>query len=262
MRSYPKTILLLSLVLVLALSGCLQPASTAPKTTPTTDEGELSFPVSTEDTNLTAFATQTAQAMAPADQQPGTGTGDTPQVILATDTPAAVDPNAPAQGGTEPQPTATEQAPAVDPNAGGGTGDTTGTGTGDTTTPAQPQPTLAPTPVVERPATYTLQLGEWPICIARRYNLDMSSFLSANDMTLTSQPAAGTTLTIPATGTWGEQYGPRALKEHPATITVAAGQSVYSLACSYGDVAPESILAANGLASAGDLKTGMTITIP
>jgi len=90
----------------------------------------------------------------------------------------------------------------------------------------------------------------------------LSSFFAANGLNMNSKPAAGTTLKIPASGTWSASHGSRSLKSHPATYTVVSGDSVYSIACRYGDVTPEAILAVNGLGSAADVTTGMTLNIP
>jgi len=117
-------------------------------------------------------------------------------------------------------------------------------------------------PTLTRPATYTLQKGEWPICIARRYNLDLTSLFSANGLTMDSRPANGAVLKIPSTGTWSvASYGARALHTH-ADYKVVSGDTVYTIACYFGDVSPEGILAANSLKAAGDIKTGTTLKIP
>jgi hypothetical protein len=115
-------------------------------------------------------------------------------------------------------------------------------------------------PTLTRPETYTLQRGEWPICIARRYDLPLDVFLSANNMTLHSQPGVGTVLQIPSEGSWNA--GARQLKPHPTTHAVASGESIYSIACQYGDVSPEGIAAANGLEAPYDLSAGQTLQIP
>jgi LysM repeat protein len=228
MKTIQKAIVLVALAIVLALSlsACRLPASTPPEATPTT-AGEVPFPVDTQDP-VSAFATQTAIASTPLPVLPT----DTPQVIVATNTPDAAD-----QGE---QPAATEDA-----NEGGGV--------------VQPS---GPTPVVERPATYTLNKGEWPICIARRFDLDIDTLFSSNGMNMNSKPATGVTLTIPASGNWDSKFGSRSLKAHPVDYTVVAGDSVYSIACAYGDVTPEAILAVNGLSSAADIQPGMRIRIP
>jgi LysM repeat protein len=69
----------------------------------------------------------------------------------------------------------------------------------------------------------------------------------------------GETLTIPSTGTFP---GPRALLSHPTTYTVDAGDTIYWVACYYGDVYPMAIAAVNGLSSPYTLTPGSTIEIP
>jgi LysM repeat protein len=117
-------------------------------------------------------------------------------------------------------------------------------------------------PPITRPSSYSLQKGEWPICIARRFDLDLNSFFAANGLSMDSRPGVGTSLKIPSSGNWSSNFGSRSLKSHPATYTVVAGDTVYTIACRYGDVSPEQILAANGLSSAGDIHSGMKLSIP
>ncbi len=227
MKKYSKIALLVVSVIFFTLTACTMPASKPPAISPT-PTGEAPFPVFTS--SVGQFGTQTVIAQTPV--------STTPQVTVATFTPAPG-----AAGATTPSAaTQTPQAqPQTQPSTGG---------------------VAVNTPVINRPTTYTLQKGEWPICIARRYNLDIPSFFSANGLNMNSKPAAGTTLNIPASGSWNPVYGSRSLKAHPTTITVTAGQTLYSSACAYGDVAPESILAVNGLSSASDIKAGMSLKIP
>ncbi len=124
----------------------------------------------------------------------------------------------------------------------------------------QPTTTLPVLPTLGRPETYKLQKGEWPICIARRYNLDLNAFFTANNLNMNSRPDEGTTLKIPTTGSWSS--GPRALKAHPADYTVKAGDTIYTIACDFGDVDPMAIVAANNLEAPYTLKAGAVIRIP
>ena len=112
------------------------------------------------------------------------------------------------------------------------------------------------------PETWALQAGEWPICIARRYNLDVGDFLSLNGMSMESRPAAGTVVKLPANSSWSANYGSPALVAHPTTHTVVAGQTLYSIACKYGDVDPNDIIAANGLSEPVVLASGDVLNIP
>lgn len=242
MKAYMKIVLLVTLALLLALTACSRPASKPPVASPTVG-GEVPFPVSTPGTPIAgSFATQTAIASIPG----AAGATPTAQVIVATET------SAPTGGGGQ----ATPESGTGGTDQGGGQTNPSSSTSGSTSE------TTINTPVVTVPTTYTLQKGEWPICIARRYNLDIPSFFSMNGMNMNSKPGAGTLLKIPTTGSWNPVYGNRALVKHPATYTVAAGDSVYSIACRYGDVAPESILAVNNLGSANDIKAGMALRIP
>jgi LysM repeat protein len=131
-----------------------------------------------------------------------------------------------------------------------------------TTAPTQvlPTATMRVIPTATRPETYTLHEGEWPICIARRYNLDLFSFLEANGLEMDSTPAAGTVLKITSTGSWSA--GERSLKSHPATYTVKSGDTIFSIACQFGDVDPEAIIIANDLQSPYTVQAGQTLQIP
>ena len=124
---------------------------------------------------------------------------------------------------------------------------------------ATPEPTIV-VPTVTRPAEYTLREGEFPFCIARRFNLDPATLLSLNNLGTSSLLEPGTVLQIPQTGTW-EGDG-RVRNPHPTTHTVLAGETIYSIACYYGDVSPEAIIAVNQLEEPYTLSTGQTLDIP
>ncbi len=124
---------------------------------------------------------------------------------------------------------------------------------------ATPEPTIA-VPTVTRPAQYTLREGEFPFCIARRFDLDASALLSLNNISPNTLLEPGTTLQIPQTGSW-EGDG-RMRNPHPTTHTVAAGETIYSIACYYGDVSPEAIIAVNQLEEPYTLAPGQTLSIP
>lgn len=112
---------------------------------------------------------------------------------------------------------------------------------------------------------YTLQEGETPKCIARRYNLDWRSLYSKNGINFENEATigAGKTLFIPQNTVWmSEQYGERASAPHPADHPVVAGETLYSIACVYGDVSPEAIAIQNGLTSPDQVVPGMVLRIP
>jgi LysM repeat protein len=110
------------------------------------------------------------------------------------------------------------------------------------------------------PATYTLQKNEFPFCIARRVNVDPAELLALNGLSSYSVYYAGMGLRIPQTGRTFP--GNRALMAHPTSYTVAGGETVYSIACAFGDVDPMAIAALNGLQPPYKLTPGMTLQIP
>jgi LysM repeat protein len=123
---------------------------------------------------------------------------------------------------------------------------------------------ITPTPtmgvVTGRPASYTLQAGEFPYCIARRFNVNPEELLALNGLYDGSIFMPGTTLRIPQTGFFP---GDRALRPHPTTYTVtSSNETFYSIACLFGDVEPGAIAQANGLALGSPLTLGQAIKIP
>jgi len=127
-----------------------------------------------------------------------------------------------------------------------------------TLTATQPAPTIT----VNRPASYTLQKGEFPYCIARRFNVDPSELLNLNGLSNGSIYYPNLTLTIPQSGK--SFPGDRALRTHPATYTVAdANLTLNGVACAFGDVDPAAIVQANpGLSLGSNLTVGQQISIP
>jgi LysM repeat protein len=120
-------------------------------------------------------------------------------------------------------------------------------------------PTSAP--VGTRPAEWTLKKGEFPYCIARRFDVDPEALLSLNGLASGNIFYPNRTLKIPQTGSFP---GTRALRNHPVSYTVAsASETVYSIACLFGDVRPEDIARASNLASADvALTSGQQLSIP
>jgi LysM repeat protein len=121
-------------------------------------------------------------------------------------------------------------------------------------TPTLPSPTPG-----SRPSSYILQSGEYPYCIARRFNVDPKELLTLNALSSGMIYATGLTLTIPQSGHLFP--APRALRPHPTTYTVPGQMTVYKVACLFGDVDPLLIIQNNGLTSP-ILSLGMTLQIP
>ncbi len=235
-----SALMLLVLILAVGMAACNRPASKSPTGTSTSTAQAFMPGQATESMGIFDIPlTETAQAEL----------NFNPIIQVATETPIPLpgDPQAPTpdqgQAGGEPA------------GGAGGGGDNQGQGQvqAATATPYA-QPTAG------RPATYVLQKGEFPFCIARRFNVNQSELLSVNGLGLNSQVAVGATLTIPQTG--NTFVGERSLKSHPGQYTVAGGDTIYTIACKFGDVSPDMIAAANGLGGSYDLSAGQVLQIP
>jgi LysM repeat protein len=205
------------------LGACTRSASTPPATTePALTPGEENWQQATMDAVRQAvMQTQTAQA-GPVTSVPPTDTPETP--VPPTETLAEV------TEATSPEPT---EASSPEP---------TSAGTGG------------------RPASYVLQEGEFPYCIARRFNVNPAELLDLNGLGTGTVVPPGTSLRIPQTD--NTFPGDRSLHTHPSTFTVRTGDTVYSVACYFGDVDPLAIAARNNLSPPYNLTPGSTINIP
>jgi LysM repeat protein len=214
--------LLLIGLIVFGLASCRLPASKGPQEDLATSEG---FPVPGEteqvpgSVDTTTSATQTAQVSLPVVIAPG-------------------------------QPTQSQNQAYPNPET--------------TTVSATPIPTSGPVTYVEPtpggpPATYTLQEGEYPFCIARRFDVNQNELLSLNNLYANSFFYAGQELQIPQTGNPFD--GERTLHEHPTTYKILEGDTLYTIACYFGDVSPDMIALQNTL-STYDLPVGEVLVIP
>jgi LysM repeat protein len=230
----------LFMLVAMIISACEQPFSTPPATTTVPTNATSLFETPLNQTpgismsDVANFGTSTALALSGTPQAIATQTlAIGTQDLSATVTPTALASVDPAM--TVTTPTATL--------AVGGT-----------------LPTSAP--VGSRPATYTLQRGEFPYCLARRFDIDPSELLARNNLT-TAQAyslATGTVLNIPQSGSFP---GTRALRNHPTSYTVASSSdTVYSIACLFGDVDPAAIAQANNITVGSALTSGQQLSIP
>ena len=234
-----KIVIIFFALLVLTLSACERVASTP---LPTQDANFPAVAPTSEMSMVEQVATQTAMALTgtPQGGQPQTDAG-TP-VAIPTFTPLAgvsqpnvVDATATPQGGV---PVVATALPSPTPG-------------GQTTTNNQ----------VPVGGNYTLQKGEFPYCIARRYNLNPDDLLAVNGLSkFQDYYAPGTVLKLPASGTGFP--GARSLKTHPAAYTVQSGDTIYSIACEFGDVDPMTIATTNNLPAPYTLTVGAQINIP
>ena len=223
---------ILALVSIIA-TACNQPYSQPPSVTNTPINPNSLFASGTPGnmTDVQQFATQTSLAL----------TGTTTPVLI-TETPTAGVPQ-----------TVTE-TPTLNP-----TSTVTATLAVSGTQPSGTLPTSAP--VGSRPSTYTLQKGEFPYCIARRFDVNPQELLTLNGLVNGDIYYPNLTLKIPQSG--NPFPPPRALKPHPATYTVAASnQTVAGVACLFGDVYPSAIAQANGISESSAVTVGQVLNIP
>lgn len=232
MKTRTRFIISLLGLTMLLLSACERSMTTEPIPLPTaTATASLGFEeeLPTEDPIqlFYTYATQTAEAL-------GSATIMTPETAVP---------------GTESVPTegASTESPVIP---------TTGADVIATPTVWLNIPTATPGLLL----TYTLQPREFPYCIARRFNLDPEELLALNNLTDGQLFQPGLELKIPQSGKTFP--GERALIPHPATYTVQANDTIYSIACAYGDVDPMMIAYANGLTPPYTLTVGQVLNIP
>jgi LysM repeat protein len=220
-KSFVQTIIIFLVIGIFAigLTSCKLPASKGPEST----SNGFPVPGGSEETSsgidVSTFATQTAQAL--------------PPVVISSATPQSQNPSA------SPVPVETNVPPA-------------------------PAPTEAPIEYVQAtaggpPSEYTIQQGEYPFCIARRFNVDINELLSNNGLTTSTLTYAGEILKIPQTG--NPFVGERALKPHPDYYKIQSGDTLNSIACAYGDVSPDMIALQNNL-TGNNYGPGDVIIIP
>lgn len=239
MPSKHRSVQVISIFMIAAvfLSACTQSLSSAPVETPTLiPTGLFVSPVASVENPMEMieqFAKQTEAAQTAA---AGGGATATPAAgITATIDPAL--------------PTATPTAAAAvstPTNA-------------NTVVTAAPAATSVP-PVIAGGSEYFLREGEFPYCIARRYNVDPEALIKASGLTNPDIYYAGLRLVIPSAGPFP---GTRSLKAHPASYTVASGsETIYSIACAFGDADPNAIATTNGISASAKLTVGQVLQIP
>jgi len=112
----------------------------------------------------------------------------------------------------------------------------------------------------ERPPTYILHEGEFPYCLARRFDVDPDELFSINGLSTDWTGRVGMELKIPQNSQFPSEQ--RALRPHPTIYTVVVRDTIYSIACMFGDVYPEAIVLANNLHPPYTLTVGQEIFIP
>jgi LysM repeat protein len=222
MKTQRKVMSILVLALITSLIACVQRLPAPEQATPTA--GAVTSPEATGviDT-IFLIATQTALA---AQGTPGAPVEPTVDLSILTPSPAL--------------PTADlSQPPTLTPPATG---------------------PLGPAPTVVVPTTYVLNRGEHPYCLGRRFDINPVDILAANGLSSSSALPVGMRLNIPTNGR--PFPGNRALQHHPTTYTAKANDTIYTIACYFGDVAPELIIWANSLTEPYRITAGQQLNIP
>lgn len=244
--------ILIFMIAAFGVSACTQSLSSAPAATPTLieDEGLFVSPFPSVENPMAMieeFAKQTAAA-----QTSAAGGGE------AQGTPGSPMPEA---AGTGTPPGATPET-ALTPQSDIIVTPTASSIVISTPTNANSQPAATSVPPGVRPATYTLQNGEFPYCIARRFNVDPDELMAQSGLSSSqaNNLSSGTELKIPQSGAFP---GDRMLASHPTTYTVVTSEeTIYSVACKYGDVDPNAIASANGISASAELTAGQSLQIP
>ncbi|MFM8876921.1 MAG: LysM peptidoglycan-binding domain-containing protein [Anaerolineae bacterium] len=250
MSNKRRSVLALSIFMITAvmLSACTQSLSSAPAATPTLiATGLFVSPIASVENPMEMieqFAKQTEAAQTAAAGGGTTGTPGTPQAVSTTTTGT---PGTPAPAVATATPTIAASTP-------------TNANAAATSIPAA----TSSGPVATAPSlsgdVYVLQDGEWPYCIARRYDVDPDAMLKASGLTSPDIYYAGLKLILPQSTNFP---GSRVLIAHPASYTVASGdETIYSIACKYGDVDPNAIASANGISASTKLTVGQVLKIP
>ncbi len=153
------------------------------------------------------------------------------------------------------------QAPGTTSESGDEVTATAAEAVAPTSTP-EPVETEEPEVVTEYavPDSYTLHQGEFVYCLARRYNILPEDIMTYNGIASGTIFYPGETISLPADAR--AYVGDRALQYHPSSYTVVFGDTLYSIACLYGDVDPRAIAAGNDLDIDQALTPGTVLQIP
>jgi LysM repeat protein len=134
-------------------------------------------------------------------------------------------------------------------------------GSGSESNEPQQVPVVDIPPEVEVvPKIHTIHTGEFIYCLGRRFDVNPYDILRANGIYGGWIVPAGQKITIPQNG--DPFPAERALKSHPVLHTVQHAETIYTIACQYGDVFPEAIVYANNLITPYLLSPGTQIIIP
>jgi len=110
------------------------------------------------------------------------------------------------------------------------------------------------------PEVYTLHKGEFPWCLARRFDINPRQIMKINGF-YTGQ------IFYPGQPVWLPHSprpfpGNRALHQHTAFYQVGHRDTIYSIACYFGDIDPIAIAELNGIPAPYRLVAGQILAMP
>jgi hypothetical protein len=111
-----------------------------------------------------------------------------------------------------------------------------------------------------QPEVYYLHRGEFPWCLARRFDVNPRQLMRVNGFYYGQIFYPGQAIFFPLNP---QPFpGNRALRPHPSTYWVGYRETIYSIACYYGDVDPIYLAEVNGIAPPYRLTPGQVLQVP
>ncbi len=110
------------------------------------------------------------------------------------------------------------------------------------------------------PEFYVLHRGEFPWCLARRFNINPRQIMKVNGFFYGQIYYPGQVVWLPHSPR--PFLGNRALRPHPTTYRVGYQETIYMIACYFGDIDPSALAESNGIVAPYHLTAGQVLSIP
>ncbi len=130
-----------------------------------------------------------------------------------------------------------------------------------TATPTATPPTVTPIVTVV-PTSWEIQKGETLECLARRFDVSLEDLKAANPGLDAWNLKIGQKIDIPQNSKWPGERSTGLWPPRPDIWTVGPDETVYLVACAYGDVWPEEIIQLNNIQDPNDLSGYTELQIP
>ena len=111
-----------------------------------------------------------------------------------------------------------------------------------------------------KPSSYTVQKGEFVYCLGRRFDINPNDILSYNGLPPGASLYPGQIIQLPHDSPPFPLQ--RSLRPHPVNYIVQPFDTLYIIACQFGDVFPEDITDENDMALSAVLIPGQVLYIP